>query len=85
MDAVQAMTGSGGWPLNVFLTPDKKPFYGGTYFPPQKVAQRASWLDILAFITDIWKNRRAEILEQADVLINHVNGLIETPDKPSVP
>ncbi|HQW47783.1 MAG TPA: thioredoxin domain-containing protein, partial [Chitinophagaceae bacterium] len=34
MDAVQAMTGSGGWPLNVFLTPDKKPFYGGTYFPP---------------------------------------------------
>lgn len=36
MDAVQAMTGSGGWPLNVFLTPDGKPFYGGTYFPPQK-------------------------------------------------
>ena len=36
MDAVQAMTGSGGWPLNVFLTPDAKPFYGGTYFPPKE-------------------------------------------------
>ena len=36
MDAVQAITGSGGWPLNVFLTPDAKPFYGGTYFPPQR-------------------------------------------------
>ena len=37
MDAVQAMTGSGGWPLNVFLTPEAKPFYGGTYFPPQRL------------------------------------------------
>lgn len=73
MEAVQAISGSGGWPLNVFLTPDTKPFYGGTYFPPQKVAQRASWIDILAFITDIWTNRRKEILEQADVLINHIN------------
>ena len=39
MDAVQAMTGSGGWPLNVFLTPDGKPFYGGTYFPPRRAFQ----------------------------------------------
>ena len=43
MDAVQAMTGSGGWPLNVFLTPDAKPFYGGTYFPPQNWAQMLTW------------------------------------------
>ena len=40
MDAVQAMTGSGGWPLNVFLTPDAKPFYGGTYFPPERAFNR---------------------------------------------
>src|SRR6185295_4965978 len=42
MDAVQTMTGSGGWPLNVFLTPDCKPFYGGTYFPPVKAFNRPS-------------------------------------------
>ena len=42
MDAVQAMTGSGGWPLNVFLMPDRKPFYGGTYFQPQRAHGRAS-------------------------------------------
>ena len=46
MDAVQAMTGSGGWPLNVFLTPTAKPFYGGTYFPPVKAHNRASWIDV---------------------------------------
>src|ERR1700741_5173890 len=43
MDAVQAISGSGGWPLNVFLTPDLKPFYGGTYFPPQRMYNRPSW------------------------------------------
>ena len=47
MDAVQAMTGSGGWPLNVFLTPEAKPFYGGTYFPPQKAFNRPSWQEVL--------------------------------------
>ena len=47
MDAVQAMTGSGGWPLNVFLTPDAKPFYGGTYFPPSRAYNRASWQETL--------------------------------------
>ena len=45
MDAVQAMTGSGGWPLNVFLTPGGKPFFGGTYFPPQRAYNRPSWKD----------------------------------------
>jgi uncharacterized protein YyaL (SSP411 family) len=43
MDAVQSMTGSGGWPLNVFLTPGTKPFYGGTYFPPRAAFNRPSW------------------------------------------
>jgi uncharacterized protein YyaL (SSP411 family) len=48
MDALQALTGSGGWPLNVFLTPDGRPFYGGTYFPPQKAFNRVSWQDVLS-------------------------------------
>jgi uncharacterized protein YyaL (SSP411 family) len=43
MDAVQAIAGSGGWPLNVFLTPDCKPFFGGTYFPPVNAFNRPSW------------------------------------------
>jgi uncharacterized protein len=72
MDAVQALTGSGGWPLNVFLTPDGKPFYGGTYFPPTKAFNRASWTDVLTNINDAWKNRRSEIEEQAETLIAHL-------------
>jgi uncharacterized protein len=72
MDAVQAMTGSGGWPLNVFLTPDAKPFYGGTYFPPAKAFNRASWTDVLTSINDAWKNRREEMEAQAETLIEHL-------------
>ena len=72
MDAVQAMTGSGGWPLNVFLTPQGKPFYGGTYFPPQKAFNRASWTDVLHSINDAWKNRRAETEQQAETLTDHL-------------
>jgi len=72
MDAVQAITGSGGWPLNVFLTYDRKPFYGGTYFPPQKAFNRPSWRDILIFVNDAYKNRRQEVIEQAANLTQHL-------------
>jgi uncharacterized protein len=72
MDAVQAMTGSGGWPLNVFLTPDVKPFYGGTYFPPEKAFNRASWIDVLTSINDAWHNRRGDMEKQAETLIEHL-------------
>ncbi|MGZ3997790.1 MAG: thioredoxin domain-containing protein, partial [Flavisolibacter sp.] len=72
MDAVQAITGSGGWPLNVFLTPNRQPFYGGTYFPPQKAFNRPSWKDILFFVADAYKNRKAEVLEQAQNLTDHL-------------
>lgn len=72
MDAVQAMTGSGGWPLNVFLTPDTKPFYGGTYFPPVRAFNKASWTEILLGVQRGWKERRYEIETQADTLIAHL-------------
>lgn len=72
MDAVQAIAGNGGWPLNVFLTTDAKPFYGGTYFPPQKAFNRPSWMDILFFINDTWKKKRDEIEQQATVLLEHI-------------
>ncbi|HRI23606.1 MAG TPA: thioredoxin domain-containing protein [Ferruginibacter sp.] len=82
MDAVQAITGSGGWPLNVFLTPDKKPFYGGTYFPPVKAYNRSSWMDVLEAIQQAWRDKETEIMEQAAHLTGHLQksnsfGLVE--------
>ena len=73
MDAVQAITGSGGWPLNVFLTPDAKPFYGGTYFPPSKAFNRPSWMDVLQNINQAWKEKRNEIEAQAENLVDYLN------------
>ncbi len=72
MDAVQAMTGSGGWPLNVFLTPTAKPFYGGTYFPPVKAHNRASWIDVLEGVRLGYQDRKHEIFSQAENLTEHL-------------
>lgn len=72
MAAVQAMTGSGGWPLHVFLTPDKKPFYGGTYFPPVRMMNRPSWKEVLLSIADAFFRKRQEIYEQAENLSAHL-------------
>lgn len=72
MDAVQAMTGSGGWPLNVFLTPDGKPFYGGTYFPPQRAYNRPSWKETLHSVAQAFRERRHEIDAQAENLTSHI-------------
>src|SRR6476620_8238424 len=68
MDAVQAMTGNGGWPLNVFLTPEAKPFYGGTYFPPVKAYNRASWPEVLQGVSRLFKEKREEVEEKAEEL-----------------
>jgi uncharacterized protein YyaL (SSP411 family) len=72
MDAVQAMTGSGGWPLNVFLTSDAKPFYGGTYFPPVAVHNRPSWTDVLLSIAHAYQDKKPEIIQQAENLTQHI-------------
>lgn len=72
MDAVQAMTGSGGWPLNVFLTPDKKPFYGGTYFPPVRAHNRPAWKEILEGLHNAYTEKRDEIDQQAEKLTQHL-------------
>jgi Highly conserved protein containing a thioredoxin domain len=72
MDAVQSMTGGGGWPLNVFLTPDKKPFYGGTYFPPRRAFNRASWTEVLVSISEAYKKNNDEIKLQAENLTSHL-------------
>ncbi|MFM2362416.1 MAG: hypothetical protein RLZZ316_1318 [Bacteroidota bacterium] len=72
MDALQAMSGQGGWPLNVFLTPDKKPFYGGTYFPPQRVHNRPSWKEVLEGVSHAYLNKRDAINAQAESLTQHL-------------
>jgi uncharacterized protein len=74
MDAVQAIAGNGGWPLNVFLTPEGKPFYGGTYFPPVNLHNRPSWKAVLQNISTAFSANRREIEEQADHLTKHIAG-----------
>ena len=86
MEAVQSITGSGGWPMSVFLTPDGRPFYGGTYFPPSDLQGRPSFTTVLGALVDIWDNRRGEVEEQADELAAAIasRSLIETgPDATS--
>jgi uncharacterized protein len=73
MDAVQAISGSGGWPLNVFLTPEAKPFYGGTYYPPVRAFNRSSWKEVLQSIAQSWREKKNEIESQAENLIAHIN------------
>ncbi len=74
MEAVQMMIGSGGWPLNCFLTPDLEPFYGGTYFPPEPNYGRASWLQILHGIVNAYHYKYEEIKEQSSRLKDHIEG-----------
>ncbi|MCE2996348.1 MAG: thioredoxin domain-containing protein, partial [Flammeovirgaceae bacterium] len=66
MEAVQAMGQNGGWPLNVFLTPDQKPFFGGTYFPPK------NWAQLLVQINKAFREKRNEINESANDLSKHL-------------
>ncbi|MGD0391035.1 MAG: thioredoxin domain-containing protein [Acidimicrobiales bacterium] len=81
MEAVQSMTGSGGWPMSVFLTPDRRPFFGGTYFPPDDRPGMPSFRTVLAALTDVWDNRRDEVEEQADELSRAIasRSLIQRP------
>ena len=65
MTAVQAMGQGGGWPLNAFLTPELKPFYGGTYFPPEPRHGRPSFLQLLQHIADLWEKRRGDVNSSA--------------------
>ena len=72
MDAVQAIAGSGGWPLNVFLTPDCKPFFGGTYFPPENAFNRPSWKEVLTGVHRLFIEKRQEVEAQAVELTRHI-------------
>jgi uncharacterized protein len=70
MTFVQATTGSGGWPLSVWLTPDLKPFLGGTYFPPEERYGRKGFPEILLAIAEAWREQRTQIIEQGDIVVD---------------
>jgi uncharacterized protein len=72
MDAVQAITGSGGWPMTVFLTPEGAPFYGGTYFPPVDRHGLPSFKRLLLAISETWREQRTEADSQGQRLIDHI-------------
>ena len=72
MTAVQIMTGRGGWPMSVFLTPDLRPFFGGTYWPPFARMNMPGFRDVLAGVHDAWKNRRDDVLRSADELTSEL-------------
>ncbi|HUA11214.1 MAG TPA: thioredoxin domain-containing protein [Solirubrobacteraceae bacterium] len=74
MEAVQSMIGSGGWPLNVFVSPDQLPLYGGTYFPPQPRPGMISWRQLLVAIAATWRDRRDELLAGGELLRSHLAG-----------
>ena len=74
MDAVQAMTGQGGWPLNAFLTPDAVPFWAGTYFPPEARQGMPAWPQVLAAIGAAWDEQREEIRSQAGGIVERLRG-----------
>jgi hypothetical protein len=69
MSAVQAMTGSGGWPMSVFLTPEGHPFYGGTYFPPTPRYGMPSFSQVLTAVAEGWQNRRQELIVSGQRLV----------------
>ena len=72
MSAVQIMTGSGGWPLTIFLLPNGEPIFGGTYFPPEDRYNRPGFLRVLETIAEAYRTRRAEIMENAKSLREHL-------------
>jgi uncharacterized protein len=74
MEAVQLMTGSGGWPLNVFLTPEQMPFFGGTYYPPRPRQGMPSWSQVLQAIAEAWAEQAGAIRERVEQLRERLAG-----------
>ena len=75
MTVVQAMTGSGGWPMTILMTPDKEPFYAGTYFPKDDRWGRPGLMQLLPQIADVWQNNRQKVLSSADEIVRYVKRL----------
>src|SRR5688500_3969886 len=84
MTAVQVLTRHGGWPMSVFLAPDLRPFYGGTYFPPTDNYGRPGFLSVLRGIEDAYRNRPQDVEKTAGQLVDILRQLAEpsAPDSP---
>ena len=78
MQATIAMTGSGGWPMSVFLTPDLKPFYAGTYFPPVRRYNMPSFKEVLAGLANAWQNDRNEVANTSNKVFEHLNTMLKS-------
>jgi uncharacterized protein YyaL (SSP411 family) len=85
MTFVQATTGSGGWPMSVWLTPELKPFYGGTYFPPSSKWGRPGFVDILQEIGRVWRTERGRVVESADALTVRLRSMEQSAPSADVP
>jgi len=83
MSAVVAMTGSGGWPMSVFLTPSLEPFYGGTYFPPAPHFNLPGFRDVLVSISRLWREDRQKLLESANEVTQHIQRQAGQPTAPA--
>ncbi len=79
MEATQAMTRSGGWPMTVFMTPEGEPFFCGTYFPPERHQGMPGFLDVCRAIDEAWRERRTEVVEQAGKLAEHLQRTLSAP------
>src|SRR5215218_4757003 len=82
---VQATTGSGGWPMSVWLTPELKPFYGGTYFPPEGRWGKPGFPEILREIARVWKDERPKVEASATTLTEQIKGLRSIEPGDAVP
>lgn len=78
MTALQAMTGSGGWPMSMFLTPDLKPFYGATYVPPKAKYGRAGFEDVIEQIHEVWIKKENEVIESSNKITDNLQNAIES-------
>ncbi len=85
MNAIHVMGIPGGWPLNVFMTPDGRPFFGGTYFPPDGRHGRIGWPELLRRIARLWEGRRDDVVTQAGELASAVAALAEFKDGGELP
>lgn len=87
MTACQAMTGSGGWPTSLFLTPDRKPFYAGTYFPPRGSRRMIGFYDLLLHIAEQWHTDKEKLIRSADKILSYLQDPqeAETAEKEDLP
>ena len=85
MRATQALTGQGGWPMTVFATPDGRPFFAGTYFPPQPTDAQPSFTQVVTALADAWEQRRDEVLASASGIVEQLAAINTLPTADAAP